>query len=103
MRRRLAPAVAEALERYQQRSDRRADLSEAVVIAREEGVAIRVPLPHVEEVFTVEPHREEGDGPPLLTAIEAGLRLEAAPGADLAQWLDRLVLILALRVAAELE
>lgn len=102
MRRRLAPAVAEALDRYQQRPDRRADLREAVVIAGE-GVTVRVPLPHVEEVIAVEPHRDEGDGPPLLTAVEAGLRLEASPGADLAEWLDRVVPILALRVAAELE
>jgi len=101
LRRRLTPAVAEAIERYHQRSDRRADLSEAVVTA-EEGVTIRVPLPAVDEVITVEPHREEGEGPPLLTAVEAGLRLEVSPGADIEGWLDRVVQVTALRVAAEL-
>ena len=39
----------------------------------------------------------------MLTAVEAGLRLEVVPGADLDAWLDRVVSILALRVAAELE
>jgi hypothetical protein len=102
IRRRLLPAAAEALERYRQRLDRRTDLSAAVLAGGEE-VTIRVPVPHVEEVITVDAHREEGGGPPLLTAVEAGLRLDASPGTDLDGWLDRVVTILALRVAAELD
>ena len=107
VRRRLTPAVVEALERYHRRPDRRADLSAAIVIPGDAltiraGVEVEVDV-EVEEVITVEPHREEGDGPPLLTAVEAGLRLEAGPGTDLDAWLDRVVPTLALRVASELD
>jgi len=94
--------MAEALERYGERPDRRADLSAAVVIP-DLAVTIRVPAANVEEVVTVEAHPDEDGGPVVLSALGAGLRLEATPAADLDAWLDRVVPVLALRVAAELE
>lgn len=102
VRRQLVSAVGQALDRYRRRPDRRADLTATRVIPGEAAV-IRVDRPAVDEVITVEPHPEEGDGPVLLTAVEAGLRFEATLEADLGPWLDRVVSILALRVAAELE
>ncbi len=102
VRRQLVPAVGQALDRYRRRPDRRADLAATHAMSGE-TVVIRIELPAVEEVITVEVHPEAGDGPVLLTAIEAGLRLEAVPDADLDSWLDRVVSILGLRVAAELE
>lgn len=105
VRRRLVPALAEALNRYRHRPDRsrRADLSNAVVVSGE-VVAVRVPLDDgqvVDEVITVEAHPEEGDGPVVLTAVEAGLRLASDDPLD--PWLDRVLSVLALRVAADLE
>lgn len=102
VRRRLVPAVAEALDRYGQRPDRRADLSTAVVTPGE-AVTIRVPIPRVEETITVEAHPDEGEGPVVLAAVEAGLRHEATSAAPLDPWLDRVASTLALRIAAELE
>ncbi len=93
LRRGLVPAISAALNRY---AGGRADLSTAVVMPGEK-VVVRVP-PGVEEVITLDAHR---DGPVLLSAVEAGLRLEA--GQPLEPWLDRVVSTLALRVAAELE
>lgn len=100
IRHQLVPAVAEALERYNRRPDRRADLSVAVVVGHE-ALTIGGPLPSVEEVITVQCHREDGDGRAVITAVEAGLRLAA--GDPLDPWLDRVVSTLALRVAADLE
>ena len=105
VRRRLVAGLADALDRYGRRPDRRADLSTATVLPGE-PVAVQVALGHgpvVEEVITVDAHQEDGDMPVLLTAVEAGLRLEASPETPLAPWLDRVVPTLALRVAAELE
>ena len=103
VRRRLLTALADALLRYRRRPDRRADLSAAAVTA-EDAVTVRVPLDGqraVEEAIAVDAHPEDGDGPVVLRAREAGLRLEAGDGLD--PWLDRVVSVLALRVAAELE
>ncbi len=97
----LVPAVERALERYGRRppSERRADLSAAAVGP---GL-IRVPLAEglvVEEVLALDAHPLDG-GPVVVRAHEARLSLEA--GAPLDPWLDRVVSILALRVAAEEE
>ena len=103
VRRRLVPALTEALERYDRRPDRRADLS-AAVVNHDAAITVRVPLGdgrEVDEVVGVDPHPEDGDGPVVLSAMEAGLRLEAGDALD--PWLDRVVSVLALRVAAELE
>ena len=105
VRRRLVAELAHALDRYGRRPDRRADLSAATILAGE-PVAVRAALGHgpvVEEVITVDAHPEDGDGPVLLTAVEAGLRLAASPQTPLETWLDRVISTLALRVAAELE
>ena len=102
VRRELVPAVALALDRYSRRPDRRADLAVTQVVPGE-TVVIRVERPTLDEVITVEAHPEEGGGPVQLTAAEAELRLDASPDSDLGPWLDRVVSILALRVAAELE
>ena len=102
VRRELVPAVGLALDRYRRRADRRADLALTQLIPGS-TVVIRVECPPVDEEITVEAHPEEGDGPVQLIAVEAGLRLEASPDTDLGPWLDRVVSILALRVAAELE
>lgn len=93
----LVPAAQRALERYTARPQgaRRADLSGATV----EPGAIRSPA-GVEETLDVDAHPLDG-GPVVVRAREAGLALEE--GAPLDPWLDRVVAILALRVAAELE
>jgi Fic family protein len=93
----LGPAVEQALRRYR---GGRADLS-AATVAGEEPLVIGVPVEAgrvVEEVLAVDAHPLDG-GPVLLAAREAQLRREAE-GA-LGPWLDRVVSILALRVAAE--
>jgi hypothetical protein len=93
LRGQLVPALTEALGRY---AGGRAALTAAYVVPGD-AVVVRVP-PAVDETITADAHR---DGPVLLTAVEAGLRLEA--GEPLDPWLDRVVSTLALRVAAELE
>ena len=102
VRRALVPAVGRALDRYSRRPDRRADLAMTQVIPGE-TVVIRVDRPTVVEMILVDAHPEESGGPVELSAVEAGLRLPATPDSDLGPWLDRVVSILALRVAAELE
>jgi Fic family protein len=93
LRRQLVPALTEAVGRY---AGGRADLTGAQVSP---GPVLLVSVePGADETITVDAHR---DGPALLTATEAGLRLEA--GDPLGPWLDRVVSTLALRVAAELE
>ena len=101
----LVPGLDAALDRYRRRSDRgwQADLSSAVAVPFEEGLRIRVELEGgatVEEVLTVDAHPLEGDAV-VLTAREAGLRI--GPDDPLEPWLDRVVSVLALRVAAALE
>lgn len=101
LRRGLIPALELSLARPD--GARRADLSAAVVVPGE-PVVVRVPLDDgrtVEEVIGIEAHPEDGEGPVVATAREAALRLEA--GQPLDPWVDRVVSILALRVAAELE
>lgn len=105
VRRRLVAGLAGALDRYGRRLDRRADLS-AVTVVPGEPVAVRATPgrgPVVAESITVDAHPEDSDGPVLVTAVEAGLRLRATPETPLDPWLDRVVPTLALRVAAELE
>jgi len=91
----LVPAVERAVERYMARpaGERRADLSGTTV---ERGV-IRSAA-GVEELLEVDAHPLDG-GPVLVRAQQAGLTVPA--GADLDPWLDRVVSVLALRVAAE--
>ncbi len=101
-RARLVTELTEALVRFGQRVDRRADLSAAVVVG-DRAIAIRVPAPAVVETILVEAHRDEGDGPVLASAVEAALRTEVGAHVDLARWADRVVATLALRVAAELD
>jgi hypothetical protein len=101
----LPPAVDEALRRYGRRSDRprESDLSGAATVLSDEGLRLRVPLgsgASVDEVLTVDAHPLEGDAV-VLTAEEASLRI--GPGDPLVPWLDRVMSVLALRVAAELE
>lgn len=99
----LVPGLEQALDRPQTGSRWHADLSAATVVAGETIVA-RVPLDGrgrtVEEVLEIDAHPLDG-GPVTVTAREARLPLEA--GGDLEAWLDRVVSVLALRVAAELE
>lgn len=105
VRRRLVAGLADALHRYGRRLDRRADLSAAAVVPGE-PVAVRIALGGgrvVEESIRVDAHPEDGEGPVLVIAVEAGLRLKASPETPLDPWLDRVVPTLALRVAVEFE
>jgi hypothetical protein len=95
LRRQLLPALERALGRPDRA--RRADVSGATVGA---DLVVRVPGAGVEEVIAVDAHPLD-DGPLVATAREAGLRLVA--GDPLAPWVDRVVAVLALRVAAERE
>lgn len=99
LREKLAAGVVAALERHSASPGRRADLSSAVVVA-DAALTIRVPGAGVEEVVTVDAHPLD-DGPLSATAREAGLHLKSR--ARIAPWLDRVIAILALRAAAELE
>ena len=76
---------------------RRADVSGATVAA---DLVVRVPGIDVEEIVTIDAHPLD-DGPVSVTAREAGLRLVA--GDPVEPWVDRVVAVLALRVAAEME
>lgn len=101
LRRRLIPAVELALARPD--GSRRADLS-AAVVEPGEPVVVRAPLDDgrtVEEAISIDAHPDEADGPVVATAREAALRLQA--GQPLDPWVDRVVSVLALRVAAHLE
>lgn len=95
LRRRLVPALEAALRRHD--PGRRADVSAATVGA---GLVIRVPGLAVDETLVVDAHPLD-DGPLSVTAGEAGLRLVA--GEPLEPWVDRVVSVLALRVAAEVD
>jgi hypothetical protein len=95
LRRQLVPALEQALRRPD--PARRADVSHATVGA---DLVVRVAGAGVEEVVTVEAHPLD-DGPVSVTAREAGLRLVA--GDPVEPWVDRVVAVLALRVAAESE
>ena len=101
LRHQLIPALELAVARLD--PSRRADLS-AAVIEPDEPVVVRVPLEDgrtVEEVISIEAHPDEADGPVVATAREAALRLQA--GQPLDPWIDRVVSVLALRVAAQVE
>lgn len=93
MRRRVVPALEAALRRPD--PARRADVSGATVGP---DLVVRVPGVDVEEVLTLDAHPLDG-GPLSVTAREAGLRLVAGDPVD--RWVDRVVAVLALRVAAE--
>jgi hypothetical protein len=95
LRRHLVPALEHALRRPD--SARRADVSGATVGA---DLVLRVAGAGVEETLTVDAHPLD-DGPVSVTAREAGLRLVA--GDPIEPWVDRVVAVLALRVAAEME
>ena len=93
LRRQLVPALEQALRRPD--PARRADVSGATV---DTDLVVRVPGVGVEEIITVDAHPLD-DGPVSATAREAGLRLVA--GEPVEPWVDRVVVVLALRVAAE--
>ena len=95
LRRQLVPALEGALRRPD--AARRADVSAATVGT---DLVVRVPGVGVEEVITVDAHPLD-EGPLTATAREAGLRLTA--GDPVESWVDRVVSVLALRVAAEME
>ena len=95
LRRQLVPALEEALRRPD--PARRADVSDAEV---EADLVVRVPGVDVDEVLSIDAHPLD-DGPVSVTAREAGLRLAA--GDPIEPWVDRVVAVLALRVAAERE
>jgi hypothetical protein len=95
LRRQVVPALEAALRRPG--SSRRADVSGATV---DDDLAVRVPGTEVEETITIDAHPLD-DGPLSVTAREAGLRLVAGEPAE--RWADRVVAVLALRVAAEME
>lgn len=99
----VVPGLERALARHRTGARWPADLSAATVVPGETIVAW-VPLEGhvapVEEVLAIDAHPLDG-GPVTVTAKAAQLRLEA--GGDLEPWLDRVVSVLALRVAAELE
>lgn len=93
LRRQLVPALEAALRRPD--PARRADVSAATVGT---DLVVRVPGADVEEVVSIDAHPLDG-GPVAATAREAGLRLVA--GDPIEPWVDRVVAVLALRVAAE--
>jgi hypothetical protein len=95
LRRHLVAALDAAIRRPD--PARRADVSGATVGA---DLVVRVPGVDVEEILTVDAHPLD-DGPVSITAREAGLRLVA--GEPVEPWVDRVVAVLALRVAAERE
>lgn len=95
MRRQLVPALEAALRRRD--PNRRADVSGATVDA---DLVVRVPGAGVEEVLLVDAHPLD-DGPVSVTAKEAGVRLLA--GEPVEPWLERVVQVLALRVAAAMD
>ncbi|HWI02473.1 MAG TPA: Fic family protein [Acidimicrobiales bacterium] len=95
LRRRLVPAIEDALRRPD--AARRADVSGAIVGT---DLVVRVPGVDVEEALTIDAHPLD-DGPVSVTAREAGLRLVA--GEPVEPWVERVVSVLALRVAAETE
>lgn len=94
LRRQLVPALEHALRRTD--PARRADVSGATVA----DLVVRVPGVDVDEVLTIDAQPLDA-GPVSVTAREAGLRLVA--GDPLEPWVDRVVAVLALRVAAETE
>jgi len=95
LRRRLVPALEKALGRPG--AARRADVSGATVGT---DLVVRVPGVGVGEVLTIDAHPLD-DGPVSVTAREAALRLAA--GQPVEPWVERVVSVLALRVAAEKE
>jgi hypothetical protein len=95
MRRQLVPALERALRRPD--PARRADVTAAAVGP---DLTVRVPGVDVEEALVVDAHPLD-DGPVSVTAREAGLRLVA--GDPVEPWVERVVSVLALRVAAETE
>ena len=92
LRRQLVPVLEDALRRPD--PARRADVSGATVDA---DLVVRVPGVEVEETITVDAHPLD-DGPVSVTAREAALRLVA--GDPVEPWVERVVAVLALRVAA---
>ena len=95
LRRQVVPALEAALSRPD--PARRADVAGATV---DHDLVVRVPGTEVEETITIDAHPLD-DGPLSATAREAGLRLVA--GDPVEPWADRVVAVLALRVAAEME
>ena len=95
LRRQVVPALEAALRRPD--PARRADVSRADVDA---DLVVRVPGIAVDEVLTIDAHPLD-DGPVTVIAREAGLRLVA--GEPVEPWAHRVVAVLALRVAAEME
>lgn len=95
LRRQLVPALEAALRRPD--PGRRADVAGATVGA---DLVVRVPGVDVEEVLVIDAHPLD-DGPVTVTAREAGVRLVA--GEPVEPWVDRVIRVLALRVAAETE
>jgi Fic/DOC family len=105
----LPAAVEGALARHGRRTDLGwlSPLTDAVVTSS--PVTITVPTAGVAEALPVDAQPVLDDGVVVLRAEEAQLRLEIHPGdvdeltGRLDPWLDRVVSVLALRVAAELE
>jgi hypothetical protein len=95
LRRQAVPALDAALRRPD--PARRADVSGGTV---DDDLVVRVPGTEVEETITIDAHPID-DGPLSVTAREAGLRLVAGDPAE--PWADRVVAVLALRVAAAME
>ena len=94
LRRQVVPALEHALRRPD--AARRVDVSGATVT----DLVVQVPGVDVDEVLTIDAHPLD-DGPVSVTAREAGLRLVA--GEPVEPWAERVVRVLALRVAAEME
>jgi hypothetical protein len=95
LRRQLVPALEAALRRPD--PGRRANVSRATVGA---DLVVRVPGVDVDEVLVIDAHPLD-DGSVSVTAKEAGVRLVA--GEPVEPWVERVVQVLALRVAAEIE
>lgn len=95
LRRRLLPALQAALVRPD--PGRRADVSRATVSY---DLVVRVPGTEVGETLVIDAHPLD-DGPLSVTATQAGARLVA--GEPVEAWVEAVVRVLALRVAADAE
>lgn len=95
VRRQVVPALETALRRPD--PTRRADVSGATI---DDDLVVRMPGAEIEETIIIDAHPLD-DGPLSVTAREAGLRLVA--GDPVQPWADRVVAVLALRVAAEMD